>query len=384
MMKVKITDPQTLKSIATSDVTTYLRNRFLENIDTWGNKATIWRLDNSTEHELIVPNSDDSSDYALRISEILSTLAIIEERSETLIYLDIVTENEDLVRFRALHPEADDGSIPLPDGLKLIQGAYNLLISAATVVDDKRPFLPNRKPNDAMKYVQQARIGQTELGSYVIVVRSDVHINIDSNENNNSNLPYGRRVLRTLANALLSLQSMTYNLDPAQVGEQALEDEIEEFVRLGGSIDLCQAVEMLNDSAQEQEVEISFTWSSRLPTEQRMYPTIMITSKMAKLTTRLSEAIRRQLISTEKSVTGNIIRLARGVEDYIANVTVEGLIDDRRRRVRLHIRDEVDHGMVIKAYQMGVQVMVKGVLVKQGNLTLLDQYYDLQLMEDNE
>lgn len=200
-----------LKELPVNSVSTYLQSQGWHERSQLPNGDRVFALDLGEDKRIsvLVPTSDSPDDYDDIISAILDKLQLVERRSQEEIYKAIQLSDLDLVRIRSIHPQAEDGSIPLTDGLRLFQSTYNLLIAAATVVDHKQAYLPNRKPNEAMQYVQQVKIGQTERGSYVVVVHSSLGQDTPLNTPTKSDAPFGRRVLQTLADALTSLQRMT-------------------------------------------------------------------------------------------------------------------------------------------------------------------------------
>ncbi len=381
-MKMDVRDPGALNALGIDQITEYLRlhNWRERGTNSLGVSSWVYADRSGRKSSVILPPSADFDDYAERASELLYTLSVVEDRPELAIYNDILLIGSDTIRFRSKHPETEDGNIPLPDGIMLYQGAYDLLVAAATVVDQKRAYLPNRKPNEAMQYVQSTTIAPSERGSYVLVLHSRLNPNADI-QHNYELIPYGRRVLQTLSNALTSLQNLADDIDPLTVGDHAIEENVGGFVREGGSLDLCQAIDELNKSAKENTVEITFSWSPQYPANEQITRSIVIGTRMAELSQRIGQTIRRQWIAEEKSIRGNVVRLVRGGEDYVADITIDGFIDNRRKRVRLHIRNREDHQLVIRAYETGRQVMCKGNLIRRGNYTLFDRYHDLQMVE---
>ncbi|MCU0499641.1 MAG: hypothetical protein MUF87_20005 [Anaerolineae bacterium] len=375
---MNITDVNTLKQISPDYVRRYLAKQGWSQIREWKDKATIWGHDEDQNLELIVPNHMQFADYALRISEILTTLAQHEQRLQTAIYAEMLNSDEDILRIRAFHPDSEDGSIPLIDGVHLLQATHDLLLSAATVVDRKRLHLPTRKPKEAVNYLEQVRIGQTERGSYVLVIQSPTVQTVESP----SNVPFGRRVLQTLADTLITLQTLEQQVNVEQSGEAELEDASQEFVNQGGSYELCEALEELNRSVKEQLVGISFSWSSTEIEPLLTSQEIMLTPKMTRLTQRIGQTLRRTWLTEEKTIVGSVIRLVERDLEY-TSVSIDGEIEGQRKRVRLHIKKAEDRELVIHAFRSKLKVRCRGILERIGNYTLLDKYEDLQIVNND-
>ncbi|GIK28199.1 MAG: hypothetical protein BroJett007_13370 [Chloroflexota bacterium] len=366
-----------LTALSPDDLNLYFKQSNWIESGSWRDVATIWARDLT---EVLIPKSQDFADYAPRVYEALSTLARTEQRPVLEVYNDIRESSGDTVRIRVRHPDSDDGSIPLVDGVKLYQATYEMLISAAAVVDQKRGYLPNRKPAEAMNYVQKSRIGQTEHGSYVIVVHSSLDDSSSATDDQLS--PFGRRVLETLASTLASLSTISEHVDPDLVGEDALDSEVDDFVRQGGSVDFCDAIYKLVEGAKQQRVEVELSWSRAVTAPKLLPVSYVIDKQIADLSERLGNTVRRQWQAELKTVKGTVIRLGRESDEGVAAVTVDGEVDGRRRRVRIHPLTEEDHQLLIDAYRSKKRIGVKGMFQPRRNHSVLEDYRDLGFIDD--
>jgi hypothetical protein len=84
--------------------------------------------------QLLIPKSADVKDYADFVEAIVARLADFEQRSPTAILADLMHPFSDTVRFRIFTDSNTIGSIPLADGLSLLEGAKKSLASAACSV----------------------------------------------------------------------------------------------------------------------------------------------------------------------------------------------------------------------------------------------------------
>lgn len=396
-MNINLRSSDFLNAIKPEEITKYLEAHGWQVVGRLPGKATTWEFveGNSSADQLnvLVPITTSFADYALRINNLIDTLAEVEQRPSIDIYRDLLTVDEDVLRVRAIHPEAEDGTIPLRDAYKLIDGTYKMLEAAASVVDQKRPYLPSRKPAEVTHFLETARIGQTEIGSYVVVVHLPLNEietvpqqTSSESQNDHHEEPFSRRVMTTLADALTTLRGMSSSTDMEQAGENEVEANLDRFVEHGGTAELCEAVETLNRSVQEQQVELNFAWSKTLPTPQRLTETIIIDQAIAPITQRFRRTLRRYQQQEDRTIVGPVLRFNEGGigadEHVIGTVTLRAEIDGRLRNIRIHLRREEDRQLVIRALDKRKSMTATGRFVAYSNYNELQELRNLQLVED--
>jgi hypothetical protein len=206
-MKVSIRDTQTLKAIAPLDVAAYLRSRGWREATPLPGKGALWHwtAKEADEFEVALPLERSVADYAQRISELLRTLETVEDRSQLEILEDVVTTSADIIRIPATYNEASDGSVPIDDGVSVIQSARDLLLASACAAVQAKAVYQKRKPTEAVDYMKNVRLGQTGRGSYYISLISRVPPTLSDTKGQKTLLvedPFERRVIHRLAVAL--------------------------------------------------------------------------------------------------------------------------------------------------------------------------------------
>lgn len=384
-MNIKITDAKLLKEIDPNNVIDYLLDHGWKETDNWGTKAAVWEND---AHELVVPKVPTVSDYSLRMSEVLATLSDVEKRTQTAIYNDLNAGSVDVLRVRALHPESEGGNIPLKDAAKLYDGTYKMLEAAASasVIDNKIGYLPSNKPIEVRQLLDAVQTGQPELGSYVIVVRLPLNggggqdkASIDQNEG------FGRRALATLADALTNLKASVSRIDLTEAGEQMVEEYASNFIQHGGTSELCEAIEKLNEGAQKQLVELNFTWSQSVPRFETAPSSISIESNMLPVMERFTKAIKSRQRYETVTIKGKVLRFNEKelVNDNqsTTTVTIKADVNGRYRNVRIPLSSEEDRNLVIQAMKERKAISCSGRFTEYKNHNVLRESKNLQIME---
>ena len=84
--------------------------------------------------QLIVPMDESIDDYSNRLRDVVEILAQFESRPVTQILNDLLTPESDILRYRVASPATGRGSIPLIEGIQLLEGARRSLLAAACSV----------------------------------------------------------------------------------------------------------------------------------------------------------------------------------------------------------------------------------------------------------
>src|SRR5206468_4676937 len=126
------------------------------------------------ELENLMPLRTELRDFVPRMAEVLSMLELAEQRPQPDILEDISAATFDIVRIRLLGQQFDDGTMPLEQGVRAIERARDILVSASCAAVAPRAVYYTRKPAQAMEYAERVRWGQTAHGSFVLSVRSPV------------------------------------------------------------------------------------------------------------------------------------------------------------------------------------------------------------------
>ena len=108
-MKVLVRDKEALDSIPTTNVRAYLRSRDWTDIGLWGERPIniFTKEHGGRTWEILVPHEQTVGGYAENMSESLSILSAVEDRSELDIYYDIA---DDATRARSVNGNARVGS----------------------------------------------------------------------------------------------------------------------------------------------------------------------------------------------------------------------------------------------------------------------------------
>ena len=204
-MRVRISDKQALLSISPAQLMAYLRSKGARQVDEFSGKATVWSYG---DEELLVPLATRFADYAARMADILAVLEQMEERSQLQILHDLQYSDFDIIRVKISSEDSRNGSFNFVRSLDFITKMRELLLAAACAAATHKQHYTGRKPDKAIRFINNVRFGQTEQGSFVLQLLSPVTI-----KNERDSL-YIKRVVPTLQYTLESINEIIHRRLP--------------------------------------------------------------------------------------------------------------------------------------------------------------------------
>src|SRR3974390_1992809 len=102
-MKVEIRDKQALSRLSLVDIRGYLTSSGWTYEGRYGDVASIFVTTDTSgrRHELLLPMREDFRDFADRISDIIFTISMVENREQLSVFYDLIKSGFDVLRFRA-------------------------------------------------------------------------------------------------------------------------------------------------------------------------------------------------------------------------------------------------------------------------------------------
>ena len=157
-----------VESLRIRDVQSYLTSRAWTVVeDETTPLASVYRNPKHHDAEVLLPLDEDLLDYALRMADIVQTLAVVEKRGPFEVLDELSNPPSDVLRLRVVTTEATLGSLPLNDAIRLFHGGRDMLLSAACSTVRPQAFHPEMSLKQANDFIGKCRFGQTKRGSFV-------------------------------------------------------------------------------------------------------------------------------------------------------------------------------------------------------------------------
>jgi hypothetical protein len=359
-VKATIRDADTLRSIRPLEMASYLRAGGWQETQLVAGQRAVWNF-RGAEFEAVVPLDHSCGDYAMRISDILRTLELVEERSQIEILNDLAITSADVIRLR-IGNKLSDGSVPIEEGVKFVEKSRDMMMAAACATVDRRACFPTRKSVQAMEYVRKLRMGQTERGSFVMTIISRVPPALSAPDRLfDANDPFERQVTSTLAQALSSLRSAAEN--GAAKGEMV---PFQESVREGVSANLCDSIVGISSAGEDsRDIEIDFSWARTRPQASSVPRRVLISADAVPVIAEAARHFRETSPREEFELHGPVVKLERPEGSPTGRVTVSSFVDDQPRKVTLELPENEYH-KALRAHKHEQFVFCYGVLVREG------------------
>ena len=258
-----------------------------------------------------LPLDSSFGDYAERMADLVLTLAAAEERAPWAVLNDLLLPDGDILRFRIAAHFAEGGTVPLKLGTSLVVNGRKTIGAVADSLQSPQAVFINERFPDTRDLLEKCRLGQTELGSFVVsVVIPVTPPNLFFPEE-----PFARRVSRHVMIAL----------GQVKIGATALSaSSIVDHAGSGISANLCEALENMQPSGAGAELEVAVRWSGALTELPKETPSSVTFNK------------------SDFRIIGDAVKIMKS-ESVEENVRIEGFVTD----IQAHVKhDQVQHGIV--------------------------------------
>ncbi|WP_298042472.1 hypothetical protein [uncultured Citricoccus sp.] len=318
-------------------------------------RASLWTLPGSSA-ELYVPNSLRRD--TLEWDGVLERIAAPTKENPRDIERAIEYKNYDFMRFRV---NASGDSIPLESAATVINSAFGMIRAAATASRRPTQSIKNyTKAGD--KIAAQARLGHTEVGSFVFPVL----LHIDQPEPPEQPALEGvdqvvpesdeRRVTRTLAQSLDAFERQII-----KPGIEPTRRALLPVVYAGGTKELLSKVATALTEPDISFLETSFAWAGAEPASQNLPRAVAIPTEARQLVTSSAHILAESNPDPIRVLVGPIIRIEHVKGELFGEIVIQapGPSGGRKSRVEMQVRAE-QLGVLHEWMHGGTTVVVQG------------------------
>ena len=324
--------------------------------------------------EIIVPRTERLGDYASVVATLIDTFAGFTGQDELSVYRSLATADRDVVRVRAA--ESNDGSVTLNDGVDLIGGARDLVLSAACSLREPQPVYRAGANREAADLLRQMRLGQTDQGSFVVTLLTPIvppPMPTLFPDPDDRNAPFERRMTRRLVEAVTAARQAT---ERAAAGDDG---GFEETVASGVSANLCEALVRIIEPFPTLDVGVS--WARTRPVAAT--GTVAGFGRAdAALLREAARSLRERAPRPEVHLHGFVRLLKRGGAEDDGTIRLATDIDGQRQSV-VAVLERTDYERAVQAHQDRAPVVLAGDLERTGQRwRLLNPHLEGVLRDD--
>lgn len=348
------------RSLSVEALTGYLAGTGWSKLRTT-DRLTLWQSASDPAAEVTVPTTSDYADFPLRVFEVLSGIARVEGKDVHQALRSVRLGVADVWRIRLLGDGAAGGTIPVSTGGAILEGARRMARYAAQAALGPRAGFGPSMPSLVGRYLEAARFGQTEQGSYVFTVHSPLF----RLERDPQGEPFERRVVQGLSR---SLRAISADADPA-----ALVDE-------GVSWNLCRSISDVVE-AHGDGVSFGFSFAGAVPltTPELARTPVEFTGEDLPRLDSVSSALRVHDETPEFLLRGFVSRLQRDAETTLPPdlrgdglIVVWGEVNGEHKNVRVSL-DPKRYSRATEAHDLTYPVTIRGKLVRRGRYLYMEE-----------
>lgn len=354
--------PTTTYDPLPEDVASWLANHDWERVSQNPQRPALWALG---ARELLQPTLRNASDYELRVSQMLRSLASWSERSVEALAEEMIHEGSDVTEWRANGLHARDFSVPLDDGFTLVQSVRSAFVAAANAAIQRRGYFGHSTLKAAREHAQVVRMGQTRRGSYVVPIISRVPGVTEQDDEHQGRLdvdvsaqPFERRVMAQLADGLRAINELAVQGD-----REPTMRELNERIGSGVSHELCAALERMLNAPSFGDIDVSFSWARRAASHPDI-ARVTFPKKSGTVIGHMAEKLRGSDVIAEQILTGSVTHTKLKPGESEGTIKVHAQIGTSARTVTVPLSREQMHEAQAAAAEER-PVYIQGQLVRQ-------------------
>ena len=233
-----------------------------------------------------------------------------------------------------------------------------MLSAAAQAIYAKRRNFSGRAPKDARECLDTLLLGQTEIGSYVVnvIVPNQANFVVDpvvADQETADAVPLSQAIMWSLVTGLdaLAKASTTY----AKTGELKAFDDA---VLSGVSANLCDALLGFSGEKHNRTFEITVTAAAG-PMFENVPRKFEFDGNHVEVLEQVSSYYKDDYVLPDRVLTGHITKLVRPKDETAGTITLDSIIGDVERKVRVELKGD-DYHLAVIAHDQGKLVRVLG------------------------
>ncbi len=375
-----------LAALRAEDVQLYLTGHGWKRDDASSTvQGSVYRRPGLRDAEAILPNRRELADYVERMADVVQMVAAVEQRKPWQVLADLSSPPADVLRLQVSTQDAALGALPLNEGIRLIDGARSLLLAAACSARQPAAYYPRQAYKEALEFLQECQLGQTERGSFVAKIIAPVPPAISrqttlfemDDEALIASEPFARQSTVRLMTALSHIRSA---IDSGNY------DQILEGVGAGVSANLCEAVASMQPEGNQAQLNIRMSWSSSRPRLPKAVESAVGFSQTAfEIVRESGRKLRETVSSSRKRIEGHVINLKANTslfDDFEGTVVLRANVGGVATRVQVVLNSQ-DYMKACDAHRDGLTVAVTGLLQRELKLYHLVQPQDFSVVKTN-
>jgi hypothetical protein len=342
-------------------------------------RTSLWLTEADDSKRLILPRSQEVSDYRDLAYEALRLLSYQERRSLNEITSDILYGPADNVAVR-LTPDVPSGQAPLPLAYEAVSALRSYVIGSGAALDDRSLVLPAYRSRQAESYASGALLS-TSPGSFILSLSLPLTVDAPTGSSNADSQdigpdegevqgelvsippqPFGRRVTNRMAAVARYAQGLAGEVSEGN-------DRLSSFGKTEISAPNATELEALSGLGGPEKTAYEVRFSQSPLASQRQNPfTLRVTPGQQRVMAEAADFLRNRQARPNVTADGIVVSLSRDGKFGPGVVTILGIVDDSGKSRRFHVElTQEDYNEALQAHTHGLHVAVRGDLETRGN-----------------
>jgi len=306
------------------------------------------------KRRIAVPASETYDDFYVNLNETLCTISVFEQRSVDDIIKDMLTIFFDRMEFRIVSTLSRDGKLPLDYAANCIEGLKDLILYSACAEQKAQPVC-RRTSNTAKDYLDCFNLAQTEIGSFVINIDTQVIDEQDEQlrlKNSPVIFPPEHKIITRIYTAISQIyEAVEQNQKPNEVASNAYET--------GMTANMCEALMKLKPLNDNAEIHATIRYASALTQSFDNNNPIVFGEHHFYVIDELAKIYRDEYLCQDVVLTGLVKSLSKGDDERTIKLSTH--FEGRYRAIRMELSDE-NYRVACDAHRDDREVEVAGEL----------------------
>ncbi|MEQ1637328.1 MAG: hypothetical protein ABL903_11600 [Methylococcales bacterium] len=365
--------------IAPTDLKDFLKSRGWRLIDE-AIKDGLYAFNNNLydRRQLIFPIDDSVVDYTDCVETVIGKLMEIENVSFRTLMTELSEMKDDTIGFRIVDHRNETAFIPLNYAVKAINGAKDMLLSAACSALKPQINHPKMNRREALQLIDKSRFRHTESGSFIINVSTPVKA-MDLHGDVFESTPFVRQA------------TLIINHSISQIIEAIQADKMEELVTSVKekptpflSSNICKALINFQDENDQTDLYLNFKWASVIDKPFDTKNSIKIQHDYFSRIEDIRQELKNQERDKDDTFFGTVEALAGDLDEHeqrAGDVLLDLYQQEGNIRARVNLNAEW-HNAAIEAYKnAGHIIEVKGKLVAGNQPRIMKDVTSFKIMK---
>nr|WP_308000289.1 hypothetical protein [uncultured Merdimonas sp.]DAZ20011.1 MAG TPA: hypothetical protein [Caudoviricetes sp.] len=311
------------------------------------------------EESLVIPASEKYRDFYIKLVDVVDALSEIYHKSFAEIVKEIMASYYDLLQFRIKSEISEEGELPLGYASNCIEGLKDLILYSACAEGNPEAVCL-RTTNNAKQILDNFRLAQTEVGSFVI----NIDIKVVDEENEQLPLPgivsdysFEHKIVKRIGKAIQQIDDITK-------GDSEMDEVLSNAYESGVTANICDALMKLKPENSDVEVETTIRYASSISHTTNDISSVNIRGNHFYVMNEISKRYRDKEMNQNTTIRGIIKSLDKkkiGEVKYERKISIISFLDGQYRVVKAEL-DEESHKEACDAFRDEREVEIKGNL----------------------